>query len=423
MNAVDLYSLMAQLFPINRSLTGQGVRETLDILGNHVNLRRHNVLSGSKHFDWTVPKEWKVKSAYISDMLGNKIIDFQDNNLHLVGYSKSKKGDISKEELLEHLHFLEELPTAIPYITSYYSDNWGFCISYNQYKELNDDFYHVEIDTEHFNGKMDYADYIIEGDSKEEIIFSTYICHPSMASNELSGPVVTIGLIKYLENLPRLRYTYRFVFVPETIGSIVYINQNYNHLKNHTIAGFIVTCVGDDGDYSLVESPYGQTLADRTVKAVLKKHHKFSKIYSFLERGSDERQYCFPNIDLPFVAVTRTKFYEYPEYHTSLDNLDYTSPKALENSLNYLVDIVELMELNELYLASTFCEPQLGKRGLYPLISTKESNELVKNMMNVLAYCDGNNDVIAIINRLFIEPNIVIDIIKTLKSHNLIRKI
>jgi len=423
MNGIDLYSLMTKLFPINRSLTGQGVRETLDILCNHVNLRRHNVLSGSKHFDWTVPKEWKVKSAYISDMSGNKIIDFQDNNLHLVGYSKSKKGDISKEELFEHLFYLEDLPTAIPYITSYYSDNWGFCISYNQYKELKDDFYYVKIDTEHFNGKMDYADYIIEGDSKEEIIFSTYICHPSMASNELSGPVVTIGLIKYLENLPRRRYTYRFVFVPETIGSIVYINQNYNHLKNNTIAGFIVTCVGDDGDYSLVESPYGQTLADRAVKAVLKKYNKYSKIYSFLERGSDERQYCFPNIDLPFVAVTRTKFYEYPEYHTSLDNLNYTSPKALENSLNYLVDIVALMELNEFYLASTFCEPQLGKRGLYPLISTKESNELVKNMMNVLAYCDGNNDVISIINKLFLEPNIVIDIIKTLKSNNLIKKI
>ncbi len=414
---------MVELFPINRSLTGEGVRETLDILSRNVKLNRKYVLSGTRHFDWTVPKEWKVNSAKLFDLKGNIIIDFDDNNLHLIGYSKAKSAIISREELIEHLFYLKDQPNAIPYITSYYSDNWGFCISYNNFKELQDEFYRVEIDTEHFEGQLDYADYYIAGTSKEEVVFSSYICHPSMASNELSGPVVLIGLIKYLESLPSLKYSYRFIFVPETIGSIIYINENFDHLKSNTIAGFIVTCVGDNGDYSLVESPFGITLADRAAKISLKKYGKSAKIYSFLERGSDERQYCFPNVDLPFVALTRTKFYEYPEYHTSLDNLNYSSPKSLEDSLNYLIDIVKIIEFNCVYLANTICEPQLGKRGLYPLLSTKASNEAVKNMMNVLTYCNGNLDVIALIDKLCLPVEVVMDIIKLLKKHKLINQL
>jgi aminopeptidase-like protein len=421
MSGYDMFKLMEELFPINRSLTGEGVRKTLDILSRFVKLNRHYELTGAKHFDWVVPKEWRVISARLLNLNGDVLVDYSNSNLHLLGYSISKNSIVSRDELCDHLFYLEDLPKAIPYVTSYYNPNWGFCVTFDQFKQLNDEYYKVEINTEHFDGKLDYADYIIKGTSNEEIVFSTYICHPSMASNELSGPVALIGLIKYLENIPARKYTYRFIFVPETIGSIIYINKYYHHLKQKTIAGFIVTCVGDDGDFSFVETPFGDKLVDKIVRAVLINYGNFAKIYKFLERGSDERQYCFPNVNLPFVAITRTKYYEYPEYHTSLDNLDYCTPKALGNSLDYLVDIVNLIEKNETYVATSTCEPQLGKRGLYPLLSTKSSNDIVKNMMNVLTYCDGKTDIVSIIDILKVPSSEVLEIIDLLYKKELIR--
>jgi aminopeptidase-like protein len=282
--------------------------------------------------------------------------------------------------------------------------------------------YKVVIDSELFNGKMTFADYIIPGDIEEEIVFSTYICHPSMASNELSGPVVLIYLINWLESLPTRKYTYRFIFAPETIGAITYLSKNLEILKENVVAGFVVTCLGDDNCYSFVKSRYGNTYADRVSSCVMKEYSN-TKIYSYLERGSDERQYCFPGVDLPFVALCRTKFYEYPEYHTSLDNLEYCSPEALSNSFTFLQSHILLLEKNKKYIINSKCEPQLGKRNLYPNISTKESNGTVQELMDFIVYCDGGNDIINISEITNIPWRKLITIVDQFQEHKLLKEL
>lgn len=417
-----MYSLMSELFPLNRSLTGEGVRDTFKILSRYVNLNIQEISTGEKVFDWEIPYEWSIKKAYIKDSQDKIVIDFTNNNLHVVGYSEPVNELYTLEELQPHLHSLEDQPDAIPYITSYYKRNWGFCMSHNDRLKLKAGDYKVVIDSELFKGKMTFADYIIPGDTKEEIVFSTYICHPSMASNELSGPVVLIYIIMWLESLTKRKYTYRFIFAPETIGAITYLSKNLEILKENVVAGFVVTCIGDDNCYSFVKSRYGNTYADRVSSCVMKEYSN-TKIYSYLERGSDERQYCFPGVDLPFVALCRTKFYEYPEYHTSLDNLEYCSPQALSNSFTFLQSHIVLLEKNKKYIINSRCEPQLGKRNLYPNISTKESNGTVQELMDFIVYCDGRNDIIEISEITNIPWRKLITIVDQLQEHNLLKEV
>lgn len=418
MQGTEMYNLIKKLFPINRSLTGKGVRESLDIINKkiiHYDLDIKEVLSGKRVYDWIIPKEWNVKKAYIKDSKNKIVVNFENNNLHLMGYSKPINGKYKYSELIKHLYTLPDQPDAIPYVTSYYSENWGFSITYNDFIKLDkSETYYVLIDSELKEGSLTYADLIIPGKSSKEILFSTYICHPSMANNELSGPALMVSLINYISNLKERYYSYRFVIVPETIGSITYINLNLANLKKNIISGYNLTCVGDNLSYSFMPSRYGNTISDTIAKKVLSDMKIDYKSYSFLERGSDERQYCSPGVDLPVVSVMRSKYGEYEEYHTSLDNLDFVSKEGLQGSFNVYADIIFYLENNYFPIINTLCEPQLGKRGLYPNTSTKESGQEIRDIMNVITYCDGYNDILEISKITQLNFKEVISIINTI---------
>ena len=417
-----MYELIKKLFPINRSLSGEGVRKTLKILqSENPELNIYEIKSGTRVFDWTVPKEWNCKEAYIITPDGKKICDYNKNNLHLVQYSIPFEGEVDLDELQKHLYSLPKLPGAIPYVTSYYKERWGFCISENERKKLKPGKYKVVIRSELKEGVLNYADIVIPGKSDKEIMFSTYICHPSMANNELSGPVLATFLAKYVKNLDN-HYTYRFIFAPETIGSLIYLSKHLNHLKKKVIAGFILTCVGDERAYSYMPSRYGDTLADKAALNILEYDIKDYKKYSFLQRGSDERQYCAPGVDLPVCSVMRSKYAEYPEYHTSLDNLELVTPKGLEESFNIYKKIIDVLENNFYYKVTVLGEPQLGKRGLYPDACTPDTDyDLAFLYRNFLAYADGKNDLIDIANIIGISADRLIDIAKLFEKHNLIK--
>ena len=416
--------LAKELFPINRSLSGEGVRETLKILQReNPELTIHSIKSGSKVFDWSVPKEWNCFEAYILTPDGKKICDYSKNNLHIVQYATPFEGEIEFEELQKHLYSYSKLPDAIPYVTSYYNEKWGFCISENDRKKLKKGKYKVVIKSELKEGILNYADIVIPGKSKKEIMFSTYICHPSMANNELSGPVLATYLAKYIKNIDNY-YTYRFVFAPETIGSLIYMSDKLPYLKENVKAGFILTCVGDEREYSYLSSRYEDTLADKVALNILENEIKEFKKYSFLDRGSDERQYCAPGIDLPFCSVMRSKYGKYIEYHTSFDNLDLITPKGLDDSYKLYLKMIEVLENNFYYQVQVLGEPQLGKRGLYPKECKPDTDyNLAFLYKDFLAYADGKNDLIDIANTLGISAYRLVDIVKLFLEHKLIQKI
>lgn len=395
-----MYSLVKELFPICRSITGPGTRDTLNVLLRELpQMTIHNVPSGTQVFDWTVPKEWVIRDAYIETLTGKKIIDFNQSNLHVLGYSASIDKVVSKEELLKMVYTLPDQPDLIPYVTSYYKERTGFCMSENQKNSLSEKLYHVVVDSEFIDGNLTYGELIIPGETKEEIFFSTYVCHPSMANNELSGPVVCTALAKYIQSRKH-RYTYRFVFIPETIGSITYLSKNLKYLQQHVIAGFNISCVGDDRTYSYIESPYADNLADRVVQNVLSFHYPEYRRYTFMQRGSDERQYCSPLVNLPMCAVCRSKYEEYPEYHTSADDLTVVSPDGLQGAFDMLRKCIDMLEYNNKYRITVPCEPQLGKRGLYPTISYKGSHDYVNILTAFIAYSNGKHDLIDVSNRI-----------------------
>ena len=425
----EMYDFVCKIFPYCRSLTGEGVRQTLNDLrefitqGGGPELQVFEVPSGTKAFDWTVPKEWKIREAYIEDEAGNHIIDMKNNNLHVLGYSTPVDKWVSLDELKEHVYTQPDQPDCIPYVTSYYKERFGFCMSENMKNSLPEGKYHMYIDSELFDGVLNYAEIVIPGETDEEVFFSTYFCHPSMANNECSGPAVSGELVKYVMSLPQRRYTYRFVYVPETIGSITYLSQgeHLSKLQKSMVAGFNLSCVGDNRDYSIVESRHADTLADRVLKNVLHYHtyNKYST-YSFLKRGSDERQYNAPGVDLPVVGFCRSKFGEYPEYHTSADDLSLVSPEGLQGAYDVMKQVIDALELNNKYKMKVLCEPQLGKRGLYPTISQKGSYDEIEAMTNFIAYADGKNDLLDISNTINVSVRELMKIIGKLQSAELI---
>lgn len=421
----EIYQLARKLWPLNRSISGEGVRETLDVISKYIpSINIKSIPSGTKVFDWTVPKEWRVKEAYILDPNGKKICDYSINNLHLVGYSAPFKGNIELQELKKHLHTLPDQPTAIPYVTSYYKSRWGFCLTHDQLNTLENGTYEVVIDTTLFDGQIDYGELIIKGKSDKEIFLSTYICHPSMANNELSGITVVTFLSKWLLEINNPEYSYRIIFIPETIGSIAYLSMNYKEMKKKIIAGFNVSCVGDDRAYSYLPSRSGNTLSDLVAKHILKWIDKNFIEYSWLDRGSDERQYCAPGIDLPIASILRSKYGSYPEYHTSLDNLEkVVTPKGLEGGYWALRKAIKAIERNKRYKASFLCEPQMGKRGLYSTLSTKQSDIKVKLMMDILSFSDGENSLVNIAENLNVPVWSLYDSVDILEKHNLIYSI
>jgi aminopeptidase-like protein len=414
----QLYTWAKDLFPIARSITGNGVRQTLGYFRKLIpEIAIFEVPSGTQAFDWVVPQEWNIRDAYVADKSGNRIIDFKTSNLHVVGYSEPVDQEMCFSELDQHIYSIPEQPNAIPYVTSYYKRWWGFCLSENQRAELRNQpnaSYHVCVDSSFSQGSLTYGELIIKGELEQEVLLSTYICHPSMANNELSGPVVAVGLARWLYEQSDRRYTYRILFLPETIGSIVYLSRHLEHMKKNIIAGYVLTCLGDDREYSYLASRNGNTLADRVAKHVLKHHAASFKKYSFLERGSDERQYCWPGVDLPVCSIMRSKYAEYPEYHTSLDNLDFISPKGLQGAFDVLQKSLNLIENNYTYKVNICCEPQLGRRGLYPSLSTKNTSLQVRSMMNLIAYADGSRDLIDIAELIDEDAFTLVDIAQTL---------
>lgn len=419
----NMYSLVKELFPICRSITGDGVRKTLRIIQREIpELKIFEVPTGTKVFDWIVPKEWNIKGGYIETLEGKKVIDFADTNLHVMGYSLPIDKIVSREELLEMCYTIPEQPDYIPYVTSYYKERSGFCLSEKQKQALTEDTYHVVIDSTLENGSLTYGELLIPGNSKDEIFLSTYVCHPSMANNELSGPAVAVELANYILANKDRRYSYRIIFIPETIGSITYLSKNLDYMQKHVIAGYNISCVGDDRTYSYVESPYADTLADRVAQNVLNFHYPEYKRYSFLHRGSDERQYCSPLVHLPLCAICRSKYEEYPEYHTSADNLNLVSPNGLYGAFEVYRKCIDLLESNYMYIVTTPCEPQLGKRGLYPTLSRRGSINETRSMTAFIAYADGKHDLVDISNRINVPIDRLLPIIKKLLDNGLIRK-
>ena len=424
MSVKKYYSLARQkLFPICRSITGSGIRKTLKIIKNEFpKLKIYNVPSGTKVFDWNIPPEWNIKDAYILDKNNKKIVNFKNNNLHLVGYSIPVNKFFSKKELFNHIHTLPKQPTAIPYITSYYKKYWGFCVSHKQklqfkkkYKNL-DKFKVVIKSNLNSKGNLNYGELILKGKSKQEILISTYVCHPSMANNELSGPIVSMCLINHFSKLKNLQKTIRFIFIPETIGSITYLSKNLSYLKANVFGGFNLSCIGDEKQHSCIFSKYENSPSDR---AIIESYNKLKikfKRYSFLERGSDERQYNSPGIDLPITSIFRTKYGKYPEYHTSLDDFNLVTEKGIKAGLSVVKEAINILNEKIIPKNNILCEPQMSKRSLRSSLSTKDFKKSTSNYMNFLQYADGNNDLKEISELIKISYK------KTFKIYNILTK-
>ncbi len=417
-----MYSLAEKLFPIGRSLTGQGVRDSLKIIKEELpQLEICEVSSGEQVFDWTVPQEWEITEGYIEDEQGNRIVDYADCNLHIVGYSQPVDRYVELEELLKYIYVEENQADVIPYVTSYYVPRFGFCMTKNMRDALKPGTYHMVIKSRLFDGVLNYAELRLPGKSDKEVLLSTYICHPSMANNELSGPVLAVQLIRWLQTLDR-NLSYRLVIVPETIGSIAYLSRNLTELKQKVIAGFVLSCVGDERAYSYIETRNADTLADRVIQNVLHFECPDYKQYSFLDRGSDERQYNAPGVDLPVCGFCRSKYGEYPEYHTSADDMNLISPAGLQGAFQVMKQVIMALEYNKYYKINCLCEPQLGKRGLYPTVSRKGIYDEVKKLTNFIAYADGKRDLVEISNKIRVPVIELIDNIEKLKESGLLEE-
>jgi len=388
------------VFPLATSITGKGNKKFLRIIKKYFpKLKIFKISSGKQVFDWKIPPEWNIKTAYVLDKNNKKIINFKDHNLHIVGYSIPVNKILKKKELLKKLHSLKDQPNAIPYVTSYYTKNWGFCITHKQKKTIikkynNNDKFKVVIKSNHnYRGQLCFGEYLIPGKSKSEILISTYICHPSMANNELSGPIVSMSLIDYFKKNKQDK-TLRFVFLPETIGSIAYLHKNIKLLKKNIIGGFNLSCIGDEKKYSCMLSKYENSLSDQSVLEAYKKLKIRFKKYSFLERGSDERQYNSPGIDLPISSIFRSKYGDYKEYHTSLDDFNLVTKKGITGGAKVAINAIKILSNKIIPKSTILCEPQLIKRNLYSGLSFKNNKKSVnfRKLLNFLQFADGTND-------------------------------
>ena len=400
----QMYRLVEELYPICRSITGNGVRRTLEIVSRSTPMTIHEVKTGTPVFDWIVPKEWNINDAYIIAPNGEKIVDFKKNNLHVLNYSSPINATLPLEKLKEHLYTLPDHPEWIPYRTSYYQERWGFCLSHNQFIGLKEGDYKVVIDSSLSDGHLTYGEHLIKGETEDEVLLSCHICHPSLCNDNLSGIALMAHLINYLSQ-QKLRYSYRFLFIPGTIGSITWLSQNENTAKKIK-HGLVVVCVGDPGAFTYKRSRDGNAEIDRAVLNVLTKAELSHDVIDFYPYGYDERQYCSPGFNLHVGSLSRSTHGCFPEYHTSADNLSFITADAMEESLNTYIAVMDVLENNKTYInTSPKCEPQLGKRGLYDSTGGTHTND--KNfqmaLLWVLNLSDGSHTLLDISERSEIQ--------------------
>jgi aminopeptidase-like protein len=410
-----------ELFPLNRSLAGKNNRLTLKYFKNNINknFRIKGVKSGTKIYSWTIPKEYSISKGVLKDEDNNIICDINDNNLHAVGYSKPINKWMNFQELKKKIFFSSKAPNAIPYVTSYYKKDWGFCLSKKNFLKLNKNKkYHAEIQSKFINGNMNYGEMLIKGKSKKEIIICSYICHPSLANNELSG-MLAVGLLSKI--LKSNKYTIRLLLIPETIGAIYYVHKRLKFLKNNLVAGFNLSCVGVDGPYTLISTIKKDTYAEKIVSRVGSKYSNF-KILSFNKRGSNERQFGCQNLNLPFVTICRKKFGDYKQYHTSEDNLKILNYKTIIETVNFIKKIISEINQNEIYKKKDYCEPFLSKSNLINNFGTFENmkNKNRKSISDFLAYVDKSHDLKSLKKKLKIKN--INNLAKILEENKFISK-
>jgi len=394
-----MHDLITELYPICRSMTGDGVRRTLEIVRRDIPVQVREVPSGTSVFDWNIPKEWNIRDAYIKDASGRKVVDLARSSLHVVGYSVPVRREMALDELKRHLFTLPENPDWIPYRTSYFKEDWGFCLSHRQMTGLAEGRYEVCIDSSLENGRMTYGELLLPGESADEVLISTHVCHPSLCNDNLSGIAMAAKLAGLLRPLS-LRYSYRFLFIPATIGSIAWLCLN-RELVSRIKHGLVLAGVGDSGATTYKKSRRGDSEIDRAAGYVLRSYGEEYKMFDFVPYGYDERQYCSPAFNLPVGVLARTPHGQYPEYHTSADNLSFVHPESLADSLLKCLSILNVLENNAVYInQSPWCEPQLGKRGIFRSFSERVGNpDAEMALLWVLNYSDGHHSLLDVAER------------------------
>jgi aminopeptidase-like protein len=416
-----MFELIAKLYPICRSITGDGMRQTLSIIRKQIPLEIHEVPTGTQVFDWTVPKEWNIRDAYVKNSRGERVIDFQKSNLHVVSYSIPIRTRMRLKELKEHLHSLPEHPDWIPYRTSYYQETWGFCLSHSQLLDLEDDDYEVCIDSSLQDGHLSYGECYLKGRREDEVLISCHACHPSLCNDNLSGVALAVFLAKALLTVPR-EYSFRFLFIPGTIGAITWLALNRERVAKIR-HGLVLADVGDLGKLTYKKCRRGNAEIDRAAIHVLQHSAQDYEVMDFSPYGYDERQYCSPGFDLPVGCLSRTPWGRFPQYHTSADNLDLVRPQSLADSLAKCLAIVNVLEKNRRYRnQNPCCEPQLGKRGLYRALGGQTD---VKNrelaMFWILNLSDGEHSLLEIAERSGLQFDVLEEVARILADHGLLK--
>ncbi|HEV8373632.1 MAG TPA: DUF4910 domain-containing protein [Actinomycetota bacterium] len=416
----ELYKLVAELYPICRSITGDGVRRTLEIVDREIGVQLHEVPTGTQVFDWTVPREWNIRDAWVANAAGERVIDFQANNLHVVSYSVPVRARMPLAELKRHLHTLPEHPDWIPYRTSYYSESWGFCASQRLVDGLPEGDYEVCVDATLADGHLTYGEHVVAGQTEDEVLVTCHVCHPSLANDNCSGIAVASRLAGRLGGT-RPRYTYRFLFIPGTIGSITWLARNEDRV-GRIRHGLVLACVGDPGHLTYKRSRRGDAEIDRAVRHVLERSGRPHEIVEFSPYGYDERQFCSPGFDLPVGCLSRTPYARYPQYHTSADDLDLVRPEHLQDTFDACWEVLGVLEGNRRYLnLNPKCEPQLGKRGLYGSIGGRsDAEERQMAMLWALNLSDGDHTLLDVADRARLPFALVADVAGSLEQAGLL---
>jgi aminopeptidase-like protein len=415
----EMHQFARELYPICRSITGSGIRQTLGAIQQRIPLKITEVASGTQVFDWTVPKEWNVRDAFIKNAKGERLVDFQKSNLHLLNYSAPVQATMPLSELKPHLFTMADRPDWIPYRTSYYQEKWGFCLSHNQMIGLGDGNYEISIDSTLEPGSLTYGECYLPGRSSEEVLFSCHSCHPSLANDNLSGIAVATTLAQMLAGR-ELRYSYRFVFLPGTIGAITWLSQNRDAAER-VRHGLVLTCIGDAGGFHYKKSRRGNALVDRAAAHALHHDKQASEVLDFSPYGYDERQYCSPGFNLPVGCLMRSVWGTFPEYHTSADNLEFLKPAQLAGSLRVCAEIVDILEQDLRYVnQSPYCEPQLGKRNLYRSTGGESPPEETSARLWVLNLADGEHSLLDMAERSGLHFSAIYDEAQVLSQNGLL---